>query len=247
MIKVGVADYGMYVWEGGLFDYEERLLKLKRIGFDGLERLRPVSESDAIHKAGMVRRLGMDFGTCLAPDIEHSIEWTSALGKDYVWTVTTAKDLPTLCRQANIQAEICRKWGIRTALHNHLGSLVETQKELITFLESCPDCALVLDTGHLAVAEGGDPLYIVEHYFDRIAAVHVKDWVYTDRNAAVWHDQGYFCELGGGNHPVPNDRVVSMLVERGYNGWVFIEHDTHKYEPVDDLAKSRAFLRNLGI
>ena len=124
---------------------------------------------------------------------------------------------------------------------------METQEQLLRFLDACPDCKLVLDTGHLTVAEGGDPLYIVRNYFDRIAAVHLKEWVSTDPSAENWFDQGYFCELGGGNIPFQNDEIVRYLVENGYDGWIFVEHDSHKQEPLIDLKSSREYLRRLGI
>ena len=73
-MKIGVADYGMFVWEGGLFDYEQRLADIRAIGYDGLERLRPISEADALNTAAMARRMGMDFATCLAPTVEKSIQ-----------------------------------------------------------------------------------------------------------------------------------------------------------------------------
>jgi hypothetical protein len=38
-MKIGIADYGMNVWDGGCFDYEERALQLKTIGYEGIERL----------------------------------------------------------------------------------------------------------------------------------------------------------------------------------------------------------------
>jgi len=247
MTKTGVADYGMYVWYGDLYDYAKRLEDLKSIGYNGLERLRPISESDAIHKAGLVRKLGMDFGTCLASTVEHSIQWTSALGKDYVWIDSPATNFDTFCRHANAQAEVCARWGIRAALHNHLGSLVETQEELLEFLRRCPDCQLVLDTAHLAVAKGGDPLYIIQNHLDRIVSVHVKDWIMTDSNAAVWNEMGYFCELGGGNFPVQNEECVRELISRGYNGWIYVEHDTHLRDPLVDLKGSRDMLRKWSI
>ncbi len=247
MIKVGVADYGMYVWEGGMFDYEARCRDLKAIGYNGLERLRPLTESDAIHKAATVRKLGMDFGTCLAPDIEHSIQWTSALGKEYVWTAVTGTTFDDFCRQVNKQSKICMEWGIKAALHNHLGQLVETQAQLLEFLERCPDCNLILDTGHLAVAEGGDPLYIVENYFDRISVIHLKNWVMTDENKEIWNERGYFTGLDKGNYPIQNKECVEALVKKGYDGWIFIEHDTHLDEPLIDLKKSRDVLRSWGV
>ena len=33
MAKIGVADWGMYVWYGGHYDYEERVKSIKEIGF----------------------------------------------------------------------------------------------------------------------------------------------------------------------------------------------------------------------
>lgn len=247
MIKVGVADYGMYVWEGGLYDYLQRACDLKEIGYDGMERLRPLSESDAIYKASLVRRAGADFATCLAPDVEHSIQWTSALGKAYVWLNVSGKSFDVFCRQAERQAEISRKWGVETALHNHLGSLVETQDQLVEFMERCPGCRLILDTGHLAVAKGGDPLAILEKYYDRIAAVHVKEWTNTDPDASEWYNRGYFCGLGQGTFSIQNEECVQFLLERGYNGWVFIEHDTHLQDPLADLESSRRILKEWGI
>ena len=37
------------------------------------------------------------------------------------------------------------------------------------------------------------------------------------------------------------------IVKKGYEGWVFVEHDTHLRDPLEDLAVSREFLRRAGI
>jgi len=70
-MKFGIADYGMNVWDGGCFDIEERLIGLKKIGYDGTERLTAASASDALERAARYRRLGADFATCLGPDPGH--------------------------------------------------------------------------------------------------------------------------------------------------------------------------------
>ena len=249
MIRVGVADYGMNVWDGALYDYELRQMDLKKIGFDGIERLEAQSASDAVHMAARIHAMGMDFATCRGATPETAIQWTAAFGKKYVWPSAKDKgeDFNTFCRQVNKQVEVCKRWNLKVGLHNHLGSLVETQEQLLAFLDACPECGLILDTGHLAVAEGGDPLYIAENYFDRLVAVHVKEWVSTNPEAEHWYERGYFCELGGGNIPIENEQVVKTLVKKGYDGWVFIEHDTHLRDPLEDLAVSREFLRKAGI
>lgn len=247
MIKVGVADYGIFAWEGGFFDYLERMKKVGSVGYDGLERLHAQTADQAMTLSAHVRKMGMDFATCLAPTPELSLQWTAALGRKYMWTNVIAKDFDTFCRQVNSQISYAKPYGVEVALHNHLGSLVETQDQLLRFLETCPECRLVLDTGHLTVAEGGDPLYIVQNYFDRIAAIHLKEWVSTDPGAENWYDRGYFCELGGGNIPFQNDEIVKELVGRGYDGWIFVEHDSHKQEPLIDLKASREYLKKLGV
>lgn len=247
MIKVGVADYGLLVWEGGFFDYLERMKKVQKIGYDGLERLHAQTAEQALFYTAQVRKMGMDYATCLAPTPELSLQWTAALNKKYMWTNVSGGDFDTFCRQVNTQIAYAKPYGIDVALHNHLGSLVETQEQLLRFLDACPECKLVLDTGHLEVAEGGDPLFIVKNYFDRIAAVHVKEWVSTNPSAANWYERGYFCELGGGNIPSQNAEVVRYLKENGYDGWIFVEHDSHKQDPFIDLKASREYLRELGI
>ncbi len=244
-MKFGVADYGMNVWDGGVFDYEARWQGLKAIGYEGVERLTPVSEADALRRAALMHALGMDFATVLAATPEMSIQWTAAFGKAYVWTAVNGKDFAVFCRQVNLQAEACARWGVHVALHNHMGTLVETQSELEDFLARCPECQLILDTAHLA-AVGGDPVQIVRRYASRLQAIHLKDWLLNDPAAANWYERGRFCELGAGNIGLDNAAVLHALAEVGYQGWVFVEHDTHLQDPFKDLAISRDYIRRAG-
>jgi inosose dehydratase len=244
-MKFGVADYGLNVWDGGVFDYEERWKELREIGYEGVERLTPATEADAVRRAALMHGMGMDFATVLAPTPELSIQWTAAFGKEYVWTAVTGKDFDTFCRQVNLQAEACRRWGIHVVLHNHMGTLVETQEELETFLARCPGCQLILDTAHLA-AVGGDPLEIVRKFPARLQAIHLKDWLSLRPEAASWTERGRFCELGAGNIGLDNAAVMRALGEVGFDGWVFVEHDTHLQDPFIDLAISRHYLRQAG-
>jgi inosose dehydratase len=246
-MKFGIADYGMNVWDGGCFDYEERWACLKEIGYEGMERLHAANGDDAVTRAARMHKLGMDFATVSAPTPELSIQWTAAFGKGYVWTAVTGRDFDTFCRQVNGQAEACARWGIHVALHNHLGTLVESQEELEAFLERCPDCRLILDTAHLAAA-GGDPVEIVRRYVDRIEVMHLKDWITTHPEVSLkeWPKRGRFCELGAGNIGLDNAEVMHALVAAGWDGWVLVEHDTHLQDPFKDLAISREYLRRAG-
>ncbi len=246
-MKFGVADYGMNVWDGGCFDIEERLCQLKKIGYEGVERLTAATADEAVYKAARMHKLGMDHATVLGPTVELSIQWAAAFRKGYVWTSVSGRDFDTFCRQVNLQAEACRRWGIHVALHNHLGSPVESQQQLEDFLARCPECKLILDTAHLAAADG-DPVEIVRKYPDRLESIHLKDWFVTNPDVGLdrWPARGRFCELGAGNIGMDNLAVMKALVEAGYDGWILIEQDTHLQDPFKDLAISRKHLSDAG-
>ena len=243
-MRIGVADYGINVWEGGCFDFEHRLHRLEEIGYEGLERVEATDPAEALLRAARFRRLDMDFATCRGPSPQESLRWTAGLGKHYVWVSVSGTEFDVFCRQASHQAELCRRWGVRVGLHNHLGTPVESQEELEEFLERCPQVGLILDTAHLAAADG-DPVRVAEEYNDRLVAVHLKDWIVQDPEIGLdnWTQRGRFCELGAGNIDLDNLAVMEVLREKGYDGWVFVEQDTHVEGPYEELAISREYLR----
>lgn len=246
MIKVGVADYGLNVWYGNLYDYRDRLEMLKELGYDGIERLEAKNQAEAVEIAADARRMGMDFGTCRAASAMETIRFSAAFCKTYIWVDAVFQgDMDVYCRHVNYQTEAAAKYGLKVGLHNHLG-YVETSEQVETVLERCPDTGLLLDTAHLAAA-GGDPLAFAEKYFDRLVAVHVKDYVYKDKDAENWWDRIRFCELGAGEMGDLNRQVLELLVKKGYEGWVYIEHDTHLQDPALDLKISRDYMRSCGI
>jgi len=252
-MKYGVADYGMNVYEGGLFDLEERLDTLKKIGFNGIERLEAGETSSAVQRAVVFHRMGMDFATARGPRIEQNLEWTCAFGKAYVWltpgdAVRGRVNMETFIRRSRKFTATCRKYNLKAALHNHLGTVIENQQELDLFMKECPDVFLLLDIGHLACA-GGDVCGTLERYYDRIAAVHFKDAFIKDDTIGLdrWTERLRFCELGGGNVSglVDWKGAAEILRKKNYDKWVLVEHDTHLNEPAKDLAVSLENLKNI--
>lgn len=246
MMKFGVADYGMNVWYGGLYDIEERLLDLKKLGFNGTERLEAASPSDALYKAALYRKLGMDFSTCRGPNVQVTTEWTAALGKNYVWLtpgqIDRAVDFEVFCRRSNAMIKACRNWGVTASIHNHMHQRVENQQELEDFLNACPDAGIVFDTGHLSMA-GGDPVEIVKKYHKRIQVMHLKDVFLPGGVRPDGIKEYRFCELGAGNNGFDNAPVIEMLLQVGWEGWIHIEHDNHLRDPLKDLAVSLNFVK----
>lgn len=239
-----VADYGLNQYYGGLHDLEARLGALRAAGYDGLERLPAADDASAVSNAALFRRLGMCFATASAPTPDRTIRWAAAFGCDYVWVSAQAREFDAFCRQVRAEGEACAAAGVRVALHNHMGTAVESQEELEAFLRECPECALILDTAHLA-AVGGDPVGVVHRYPDRLVQVHFKDWI-AEREAVEWYQRGRFCELGAGNIGLDNAAVARALREVGYAGPVAVEQDTHLRDPLEDLRVSREYLRATG-
>lgn len=247
-MKFGVADYGMNVWYGGFYDLEERLVDLRESGYDGTERLEAASEADAIHKAALYRRKGMDFSTCRGPNVQASAEWTAALGMKYIWLTAGQMDreidFKVFCRRANDLVKSCKKWGLTAAIHNHMHQRVENQQELEDFLGAVPEAGIVFDTGHLSMA-GGDPVEIVRKYHRRITVFHLKDVFLTGKVNEKGAKDFKFCELGAGNNGFDNAKVLEAIVDVGWDGWIHVEQDHHMRSPLEDLKASRDFIRDV--
>ncbi|MCQ2378056.1 MAG: sugar phosphate isomerase/epimerase [Victivallaceae bacterium] len=248
MPKYGVADYGINVWEGGCFSVGERLKKLKKIGFDGIEWLKGADSEEAFCNAVTFHKLGMDFTSCEMGKPELSLRTACAFGKKYVWIPTKGRDvkIDLFCRYAKNFCAAAKSYNVTGALHNHLGCTVENQDELEYFLKKVPEAGLLLDIGHLAGASG-NCVEIVEKYFDRLVAVHFKGVEVLNKKAplSTWWERYRLCGLTEDTIGIDFAGIVKVLKKRGYDKWLLVEHDTHIRDPYRDLAESLAFLQSL--
>ena len=146
--------------------------------------------------------------------------------------------------------------GLRTVFHPHCGGYVETPAEIDSLMTRTDPSlvGLVLDTGHI-VYGGGDPLEVLDDHGHRVWHVHFKDCDPKVAAQARANGLGYleavraqlFCELGSG--AVDFGRVITGLRRMSYRGWVVVEQDVFPGygSPAESAAKSRAFLRTLGL
>jgi len=244
---LGVADYGMNVWYGGFFNLEQRLELLKSIGIDGIEWLKANDMAEAVQNASHFHRMCMDFSSCKMSSPELTMKCASAFGKEYVWLeVNASRETPmdVYCRHANAFVEAAKYYGLKAALHNHLGTRIETPQELETFMEAVPRAYLLLDIAHLHAA-GGDCTKIVHKYHDRIASVHFKDLYLNEDTSMEFYARVRFCELGAGNASLDYESIARALCDHKYDKWVLIEHDTHLRAPEIDLKHSADILKEL--
>jgi inosose dehydratase len=154
---------------------------------------------------------------------------------------------------------LCAACGLKVAFHHHAGSHVETPEEIDHLFSLFPadQLGLCLDTGHY-VYGGGDAVAFLEKQVSRVWCVHLKD-VYEAKaeearrermnfHTAVWH--GIFSPLGKGSVDFP--RLLSLLQNRGFDGWVVVEADVlaggaGADAPLANAAAGREYLRRFGI
>jgi inosose dehydratase len=147
--------------------------------------------------------------------------------------------------------------GIRTVVHQHLGTLIETGAE-VRRLMAMTDPGLLgicLDTGHWTFGTGESPVDAVREFGDRIWHVHFKDAdpaVMAESRAQGWHGlestgHGVFCELGKGCVDFPG--VLEALTETGYDGWIVVEQDIlpGMGNPRESARRNREYLRSIGL
>jgi inosose dehydratase len=159
----------------------------------------------------------------------------------------------TLFASLDAVGEICARHSVAVSLHQHYGTVIERDDQLMRFLEGS-DMGLCLDTGHLAIG-GSDPVEIAKLAAGRINHVHLKDVDFDlaarlagrkldFREAAK---KGAFRPLGQGDIDV--GRLLDVLQGGGYSGWYVLEQDTVVEDdiregegPVLDVEKSLAFV-----
>jgi inosose dehydratase len=162
----------------------------------------------------------------------------------------------TLVESAAAIGDVAAEHGLRTTLHPHVGTYVETEAEVDRFLADS-DLDLCLDTGHLLIG-GTDPVRLARRYPDRVGHIHLKDVrsAIADevRSGAMEYSEavrrGLYVPLGAGD--VDIDALVRAVHEAGYQGWYVIEQDA-ALSPTDsaklpsrDAEVSLNYLASLG-
>jgi inosose dehydratase len=126
-------------------------------------------------------------------------------------------------------AEWLRAEGCPMTFHHHMGTVVETEREVDLLMSRTGDAVgLLFDTGHLHFA-GGDVLATARRHGKRINHVHCKD-IRADVLARLKAENWSFLKgVVEGVFTVPGDGVIdygpfaALLAEIGYRGWVVVE------------------------
>jgi inosose dehydratase len=138
--------------------------------------------------------------------------------------------------------------GMQTALHNHMGSLAETEEDIRRIFNEGSGFGLCLDTAHFVLA-GEDPKLIAEEMCDRLHYIHLKDYRRgPEERAGEWYPER-FCELGEGNIGLDFSAFLHAVSKLRYSGWLTVELDRPQpgRTAMESAGLSRTFLRRIGI
>lgn len=168
----------------------------------------------------------------------------------------SAEEWRRLLASLDMAVEIAAEVGIRAVLHPHIGTVVQSPREIDRVLEgtSVPLC---LDTGHI-LAGGGDPTAVALSAADRVGHVHLKDvdvrLAEEVASGAITYSaavrRGLYRRLGEGDVDVP--AILSSLRGACYTGWFVLEHDVMLVEepapgkgPLSDMEQSLRYLNDV--
>lgn len=175
---------------------------------------------------------------------------TPEMGLDEAGWVVFADGADTVAQR------VLDETGLRTVLHHHTGTWVETPQETERLLDMTNDelLGLVFDTGHWSFG-GGDPLAGIRQFADRIWYVHFKDHdpeVAAQSRIHKWDGpasvgKGIFPELGKGDVDFPG--ILRELEKIGYDSWIVVEQDVLPGlgAPLESAQRNREYLRSIGL
>jgi inosose dehydratase len=144
---------------------------------------------------------------------------------------TSVAELRAIAGTLNELGRATLDMGIKLSPHPHIWGPIEREHE-IRFLMELTDPRYVFlcpDTAHINLG-GGDPVAIIEDFYDRISAVHWKDTRasylgYTGPTPTrEMHEQEILYKDLGSNG-VDHERIFKFLLSKGYNGWITLDLD----------------------
>ncbi|WP_397600118.1 myo-inosose-2 dehydratase [Silvanigrella sp.] len=137
-------------------------------------------------------------------------------------------------------ANLIKDFGLNMSFHHHMGTIVETDKEIDLLMENTgSSVGLLLDTGH-CVFSGGNPKELVVKYAKRINHVQCKDVRKSKLEKIILNHSSFMDSIYNGIFTVPGDGfidftdILSVLAAQNYQGWLVVEaeQDPNKAHPL---------------
>lgn len=232
----------------------EKAARLAEFGLTALGSFVPVVLHDADNDPAPRIRRELEAYAAVGADTLILCAVTGQDGYDEPRPVLTEAQWSTLFSNLDLLTELAAEVGVTTALHPHVGSVVESAEEVDRVLNGSriPFC---FDTGHLMIG-GTDPVAFAQQHADRIAHTHLKDvsvkQMLRVKNGEISYYQGsidgLYTPLGQGDVDIRT--IVHALLESGYTGWFVTEQDkvliggepAEGEGPIEDARESIEYL-----
>jgi inosose dehydratase len=235
---------------------EEKVADLAAIGFPAFETFGHVIEQypggapafkDLLDRHGLRYAASYCARTYIDPgrapdDVAQVMEWarlSKGVGAETIVVSCQRREKPSYTREEyaglartfnELGGRIRDELGLRTALHPHTGTPVESPEEIAMVVEALDPraCAFGPDTGQIAQA-GGDAIEVVRRYRDAVGHVHVKDYggkpVSRGPDGSTEDPTGYVGYVPVGSGVIDFAAMFRDLREAGFDGWLMVELD----------------------
>ena len=150
-------------------------------------------------------------------------------------------EFPEYGRKLTEVADRMADFGVRMSYHHHMGTVIETEREIDLLMENTgSSVGLLIDTGHLGFANA-DTEAVIRRYGSRINHVHCKDIRQEIFKQVRKKDLSFLDAVLEGVFTVPGDGFIDfenfakVLAEIHYSGWVVVEaeQDPEKANPLE--------------
>lgn len=208
-------------------------------------------EKDFLKKCKFLKSLGAK--VIGISEQSHSIQGKDLPVFDAKYNMNDA-EWTRLCAGLNKLGAAAKSVGMTMTFHHHMGTVVQTEKEIDRMLASTDGdkVFLLFDSGHLAYC-GEDYFSVLNKHIGRIKHVHLKD-IRPEIVAEVKSGKLSFLQgVRMGSFTVPGDGaidfapIVEVLDKNNYEGWLLVEaeQDPAVANPLEYALKARKYIKKL--
>ena len=160
------------------------------------------------------------------------------------------EDWSIFCKKISEIGKYLEDQGMPLAYHHHMGTVIESQKDIERLLESTKDqVKLILDTGHMLFA-GSSSIEVAKNFKERIIHVHCKDMRKHILEKSLKENSSFRQAFLDGAFTVPGDGCIDyhpllqLLKKNHYNGWLVVEaeQDPAKANPLEYAKIGHSYL-----
>ena len=167
---------------------------------------------------------------------------------------TPLEQLKAAARNTNeLGKRVNEELGMKMGFHPHIWSPIQNEHEMTTILELTDPryVGLVPDTAHFVLA-GMDPVKMLQKYYSRVVAIHLKDtdakyrhWRGPTPTQAEHREHNLYQPVGSGGVDVVG--LFRVLREHNYSYWVTLDYDAPRKSEAtlrQQIATNTAYLRD---